>query len=116
MVSRRSILLFTVTSLSLLLLFRLLGITEMFKGVVALGTTGPFARNNNTAKPSILYSKLDGKAVVVLTGATVIDGTGSAPKPHALVIVNGNKIVDVLTNDSKYYDYYSRCNQDLHWL
>ena len=107
MVSRRSILLFTVTSLSLLLLFHLLGITEMFKGVVALGTTGPFARNNNTATPSILYSKLDGKAVVVLTGATVIDGTGSAPKPHALVIVNGNKIVDVLTNDSKYYDYYS---------
>ncbi len=108
MVSRRSILLFTVTSLSLLLLFHLLGITEMFKGVVALGTTDPFARNNNnTAKPSILYSKLDGKAVVVLRGATVIDGTGSAPKPHAVVIVNGNKIVDVLTNGSKYYDYYS---------
>jgi hypothetical protein len=108
MISGRSILLFTVTSLSLLLVFHLLGITEMFKGVVVLGTTGPFARdNNNTAKPSILYSKLDGKAVVVLRGATVIDGTGSVPKPHAVVIVNSNKIVDVLTNDNKYYDYYS---------
>jgi imidazolonepropionase-like amidohydrolase len=100
MVSRRSILLFTLTSLSLLLLFHL-GITEMFRGVVALGTTGPFAN------PSTLYSKLDGKALVVLRGATVIDGTGSAPKPHAVVIVNGNKIVDVLTNTSKYYDHYS---------
>jgi hypothetical protein len=100
MVSRRSILLFTLTLLSLLLLFHL-GTTEMFRGVVALGTAGPFAN------PSILYSKLDGKALVVLRGATVIDGTGSAPKPHAVVIVNGNKIVDVLTNSSKYYDYYS---------
>jgi imidazolonepropionase-like amidohydrolase len=105
MVSRRSV--FTVIALSLLLLFHLLGIT-MFKGVVALGSTGPFAKSdNNTAKPSILYSKFDGKALVVLRGATVIDGTGSAPRPHAVVIVNGNKIVDVLTNDSKYYDYYS---------
>jgi hypothetical protein len=39
--SRRSILLFTLTSLSLLLFH--LGITEMFRGAVALGTTGPFA-------------------------------------------------------------------------
>jgi imidazolonepropionase-like amidohydrolase len=108
MAPKRSVLLFTVTALSLLLLFHLLGITEMFKGVVALGSTDPFAKSdNNTAKPSILYSKLDGKALVVLKGATVIDGTGSAPKPHAIVIVNGNKIVDVLTNDSKYYNYYS---------
>jgi predicted amidohydrolase YtcJ len=73
----------------------------MFRGVVASGTTGPFVN------PSVLYSKLDDKALVVLRGATVIDGTGSAPKPHAVVIVNGNKIADVLTNNSKYYDYYS---------
>ena len=106
-VSRRSILLFTLAPLSLLLVFHL-GITEMLKGVAALGTTGPFAKSvNSTAKPSISYSKLDGKALVVLRGAIVINGTGSAPKPHAVVIVNGNKIVDVLTNNSKYYDYYS---------
>jgi imidazolonepropionase-like amidohydrolase len=109
MVSGRSILLFTVTSLSLLLLFHLLGSTEMFKGIVALDTTSPFAGNNTTTgKPSVLYSKLDGKGVVALRGATVIDGTGGPPKPHAVVIVNGNKIVDVLTNDSKYHDYYSQ--------
>jgi len=41
MVSRRSVLLFTLTSLSLLLLFH--GITEIFKGVVALSTSGSFA-------------------------------------------------------------------------
>jgi imidazolonepropionase-like amidohydrolase len=111
MVSRRSISLSTVTSLlSLLLLFHLLGGTE--KGVEALdNTTACFASNNNyTCTPSVLYSKLDGKGVVALRGATVIDGTGSAPKPHVVVIVNGNKIVDVLTNDSKYHDYYSSHN------
>ena len=61
MVSRRSILLFTLTSL-LLLLFHL-GITGMFGGVVAVGTTGPFPN---------LYSKLDGKALVVLRGAGLV--------------------------------------------
>jgi imidazolonepropionase-like amidohydrolase len=108
MVSRRLISLFSVTSLlSLLLLFHLLGGTE--KGVKALDTTASFASNNNnnyTGKPSGLLSKLDGKGVVILRGATVIDGTGSSPKPHAVVIVNGNKIVNILTNDSKYHDYY----------
>ena len=68
---------------------------------MALATTGP------VANASISYSKLDGKALVVLRGPTIIDGTGSAPKPHAVVIVNGTKIVDVLTNSSKYYDHYS---------
>src|SRR4051794_25298600 len=94
MVCRRLISLFTVTSLlSLLLLLQLLGGAEISKGVVALDTTtASFASNNNnyTCKPPVLYPKLDGKGVVALRGATLIDGTGSAPKPHAVVIVNGN--------------------------
>jgi imidazolonepropionase-like amidohydrolase len=106
MVCRRLISLFIVTSLlSLLLLLQLLGGAE---GVVILNnTTASFASNNNyTCKPPVLYSKLDGKGVVILRGATVIDGTGSVPKPDAVIIVNANKIVDVLTDDSKYHDYY----------
>jgi hypothetical protein len=59
--------------------------------------------DNNTAKPSILYSKLDGKALVVLRGATVIDGTGSAPKPHAVVIVNGNKKYNCLNGSPDFH-------------
>ena len=106
MVSRRLISLFTVTSLlSLLVLICLPGCTE--KRIEALKTGPSFAsNNNNTGKPSVLFSKLDGKGVVILTGATIIDGTGSAPKPNAAVIVNDNKIVDVITDDSKYDDYY----------
>ena len=70
MVSITSISLFTVTSLlSLLLLFHALGGAEISKGVEALDndTTTYFVNNNNyTGKPSVLYSKLDGKGVVIL--------------------------------------------------
>jgi imidazolonepropionase-like amidohydrolase len=109
MVSARSISLFTVTSLlSLLLLFHHLSGAGISKEVEASDNdTTYFASNiNYTDKPSVLFSKLDGKGVVVLRGATVIDGTGSAPKPHSVVIINGSKIVNVFTDDSKYHDYY----------
>jgi hypothetical protein len=64
MVSRRLISLFTVTSLlSLLVLIYLPGCTE--KRIEALKTGPSFASNiNNTGKPSVLFSKLDGKAVL----------------------------------------------------
>src|SRR5205823_12449590 len=100
MVSTTSISLFTVTSLlSLLLLFHVLGGAEISKDVEALhnnnDNTAYFASNNSyISKPSFLYSKLDGKGVLILRGASVIDGTGSVPKPNAVVIVNGSKIVN----------------------
>jgi hypothetical protein len=55
MVSARSISLFTITSLlSLLLLFHLLGGTEISKEVQVLNNTTNFASNNNyTSKPSV---------------------------------------------------------------
>ena len=42
--------------------------------------------------------------------------TGSVPKPNAVVIVNGSKIVNVFTaaDNSKYHDYYySRHNVNM---
>jgi imidazolonepropionase-like amidohydrolase len=115
MVSTTSTSLFSVTLLlSLLLLFNALGGAEISKDVEALNNnrdnTAFFASNSNNyaSKPPVLYSKLDGKGVVILRGATVIDGTGSIPKPNAVVIVNGNRIVNVFTSaeNSKYHDYY----------
>lgn len=47
----------------------------------------------------------NGSEVFVLHGATLIDGTGSAPKSDAVVIVNGNKIIAV-TNQSEYLNHY----------
>jgi hypothetical protein len=115
--------LFSVTLLlSLLLLFHSLGGVEMSKDVKALNNSSDnttfFASNSNSnnhaSKPPVLYSKLDGKGEVILRGATVIDGTGSVPKPNAVVIVNDSRIVNVFTaaaDNSKYNDYnYSKHN------
>lgn len=43
--------------------------------------------------------------IFVLHGATLIDGTGSAPKSDSVVIINGNKIIAV-TNQSENLDQY----------
>ena len=47
----------------------------------------------------------NGSEVLVLHGATLIDGTGSPPKSDAIVIINGNKIITV-TNQSEYLNHY----------
>ena len=47
----------------------------------------------------------NGSEVFVLHGATLIDGTGSAPKSNAVVFINGNKIIAV-TNQSEYLNHY----------
>lgn len=46
-------------------------------------------------------SLIDDPAIVVLKGATVIDGTGSNPRPDMVVIIKGGKIQEV-TNSAKY--------------
>jgi imidazolonepropionase-like amidohydrolase len=52
--------------------------------------------------------------ISVLVGPTLIDGTGDPPKPNAVIIINGNKIVAV-TNETQYRDqyyYYSLINNN----
>jgi imidazolonepropionase-like amidohydrolase len=51
--------------------------------------------------------------ISVLVGPTLIDGTGDPPKPNAVIIINGNKIVAV-TNETEYHDqyYYSLINNN----
>lgn len=43
--------------------------------------------------------------ISVLAGPTLIDGTGNPPKPNAVIIINGNKIVAV-TNETEYRNQY----------
>jgi imidazolonepropionase-like amidohydrolase len=50
-----------------------------------------------------------GSEVLVLYGATLIDGTGSPPKSDAFVIINGNKIV-AATNQTEYLHYFNNLN------
>jgi len=43
--------------------------------------------------------------ISVLAGPTLIDGTGNPPKPNAVIIINGNKILAV-TNETEYRNQY----------
>ena len=50
--------------------------------------------------------------ILALVGPTLIDGTGQPPKPHAVIIINCNRIV-AITNETEYHDhYYSLINND----
>jgi imidazolonepropionase-like amidohydrolase len=57
-------------------------------------------------KPSslVLSNTTDGK-ILVLEGATLIDGTGAPAKPDAVIIINDNNIFEV-TNGSEYHNRY----------
>jgi imidazolonepropionase-like amidohydrolase len=43
--------------------------------------------------------------VIILEGATVIDGTGDLPKPNTTIIINGNRIASLSSNTANYYDF-----------
>lgn len=55
---------------------------------------------------------INNDTILVLVGPTLIDGTGDPPKPNAVIIVNGNRIV-AITNETEYHDrYYSLINNE----
>jgi imidazolonepropionase-like amidohydrolase len=43
--------------------------------------------------------------VIVLEGATVIDGTGDLPKPNTNIIINGSRIASLSSNTANNYDF-----------
>jgi imidazolonepropionase-like amidohydrolase len=68
---------------------------------------------NNSSLSSLLLDSMNNDTISVLVGATLIDGTGDQPKPNAVIIIDGNKIVAV-TNETEYHDqyYYSLVNNE----
>src|SRR5919106_7002140 len=86
-----------------------------------------YESHSNVASPSISQNKssslsslsslpldtMNNDTISVLVGPTLIDGTGDPPKPDAVIIINGNKIVAV-TNETEYRDqyYYSLINNE----
>jgi imidazolonepropionase-like amidohydrolase len=42
--------------------------------------------------------------VIILEGATVIDGTGDLPKPNTTIIINGSRIASLSSNTANNYD------------
>ena len=55
--------------------------------------------------PSILCDRTYGKEIMVLEGASLIDGTGAPLKSHAVIVINGSKIVTV-TSESEFHKCY----------
>lgn len=72
----------------------------------------PSISQNNSSLSSLSLDTMNNDTISVLVGATLIDGTGDPPKPNAVIIINGNKIV-VVTNETEYHDqYFSLINNE----
>src|ERR671913_420583 len=72
----------------------------------------PSTSQNNSSLSSLSVDTMKNDTISVLVGPTLIDGTGDPPKPNAVIIINGNKIVAV-TNETEYPDqYYSLINNE----
>src|SRR5215208_3129095 len=50
-------------------------------------------------KSSLSLNTINNDTILVLVGPTLIDGTGDPPKPNAIIIINGNRIV-AITNET----------------
>jgi imidazolonepropionase-like amidohydrolase len=57
-------------------------------------------------KSSMSLDTINNDTTLVLVGPTLIDGTGDPPKPHAVIIINGSRIV-AITDETQYHDQYS---------
>ena len=63
-------------------------------------------------KSSLPLHTINNDTILVLVGPTLIDGTGDPPKPNAVIIINGNRIV-AITNETEYHGrYYSLINNE----
>jgi imidazolonepropionase-like amidohydrolase len=76
----------------------------------------PSISQNGSSSSSLSSLSVDttsNDTISVLAGPTLIDGTGDPPKPNAVIIIKGNKIVAV-TNETEYRDqyYYSLFNNE----
>ena len=64
-----------------------------------------FSSTPNSSTSLSSSSTTNNDTILALVGATLIDGTGDPPKPNAVIIINGNRIVAV-TNETEYHDHY----------
>src|SRR5215211_1111126 len=75
-------------------------------------TSTSISQDKSSLLSSLSLDTMNNDTISVLVGPTLIDGTGGPPKPDAVIIINGNKIVAV-TNETEYHDqYYSLINNE----
>ena len=69
---------------------------------MTLGYTNTFQSTLPSLSNQTLTSNNTG--VVILEGATLIDGTGALPKPNTTIVIDGNRIVFVSNNTTDNFD------------
>jgi imidazolonepropionase-like amidohydrolase len=69
---------------------------------MTLGYTNTFQSTPPSLSNQMLTSNNTG--VVILEGATLIDGTGAMPKPNTTIVIDGNRIVFVSNNTADNFD------------
>src|SRR5919198_1967980 len=74
-------------------------------------TTADTSYTINNIIPSILCDRIYGKEIIVLEGASLIDGTGAPLKSHVVIVINGSKIVTV-TSESEFHKRYNSSNNN----
>jgi imidazolonepropionase-like amidohydrolase len=70
-----------------------------------------FTENHHNKPLSSLSVDNNRSETLVLQGATLIDGTGAPPRNDAVIVINGNKIIEI-TNQTNYHDnlYFNDSN------
>src|SRR5919201_6098201 len=68
-------------------------------------TTADTSYTINNIIPSILCDRIYGKEIIVLEGASLIDGTGAPLKSHVVIVINGSRIITV-TSESEFHKCY----------
>jgi len=81
----------TICSFTILLILSLLGISILSAIQETEALQDPY--RTNTIE----------KRIMILEGATLIDGTASPPKPNSVIVINGDKIVNI-SDTGKYFN------------
>ena len=90
---------------ALILVISLLSIGILVTIQEAGGLLDPFKTIANTSKEFLIHynNTYNKKRIVILEGATLIDGTTTPPKPNSVIVIDGNKI-DNVSDTVKYFD------------
>ena len=92
-------------SAALILVISLLSIGILVTIQEAGGLLDPSKTIANTSKEFLIHynNTYNKKRIVILEGATLIDGTTTPPKPNSVIVIDGNKI-DNVSDTVKYFD------------
>ena len=92
----------TLTDLGVLILVSFISTLAIIQQAAALRDSS--TTTNTSTQSFIPYNRINGKAIVILEGATLIDGTATPPKSDSVIVINRNKIVDVSDTIRFYYN------------